>query len=117
MNTQSIVSHFIRSKSFAPIRAEYHVCYDAIVCLLGAYLYNRYKYVSFSRHELFKFVGYYNYKNFKYYFGLLVSSGLITQAGAKKYTITDKGIESVNLISDRSDNVISEFCNSYNIVL
>jgi len=93
------------------------VSYDAIVVLLGAYLYNRYNGVSFSMNELYKYIKHYSYKNMKYYFGTLVNSGLITQAGAKKYTISNKGIDAVNLISDKADIVINEFCSKYDIEL
>lgn len=117
INQLFIISSFLRSKSFAPIRMQYHISYNAIVLLLSAYLYSVYECKEFNKTQLFKFTGYYNIKRYNYYLNKLIGVKMITQAGERKYTITDLGLQTIQQISDNTDNLLYSFCDKYSIVL
>lgn len=118
INHNYIISSYLRSKSFAPVRSQYHINYNTIVLLLSAYLYSVYENKEFYKTVLFKFTGYYNIKRFNYYLNKLIDCNMITLAGAKnKYMITDLGIDTVKRISDNTESLLYSFCNKYNIVL
>jgi predicted transcriptional regulator len=64
---------------------------------------------------------YYNDKKMRYYFGSLQERGCITLfdvlKGAKRYRLTEKGIEAVSYMQESYDKALYKFTQDNNIVL
>jgi len=60
-------------------------------------LYNKYEGPSFSYSAILRFVGYFNDKKMRYYFGSLLEKGCINLSdilnGAKRYRLTEKALK------------------------
>jgi predicted transcriptional regulator len=84
-------------------------------------LYNKYVGSSFSYSAILRFVGYFNDKKMRYYFGSLQEKGCIVLSdilnGAKRYRLTAKGIEAVNHIQESYDKALYKFTQDNNIIL
>jgi predicted transcriptional regulator len=82
-------------------------------------LYNKYIGSSFSYSAILRFVGYFNDKKMRYYFGSLQEKGCIVMSdilnGAKRYKLTEKGIEAIGHMDTCYDKALYEFLNSYGI--
>jgi hypothetical protein len=82
-------------------------------------LYNKYVGSSFSYSAILRFVGYFNDKKMRYYFGSLQEKGCIVLSdilnGAKRYKMTMKGIEAIGYMEDSYDKALYVFLNSYSI--
>ena len=84
-------------------------------------LYNKYIGSSFSYSAILRFVGYLNDKKMRYYFGSLQEKGCISLSdilnGAKRYRLTEKGIEAIRHMEESYDKSLYEFLNNYGISL
>jgi hypothetical protein len=102
-NTKGSLSQYIVYNLFRflrPIRKKFNLTINEIVILNGMMLYNKYIGSSFSYSAILRFVGYFNDKKMRYYFGSLKEKGCIVLSdildGAKRYRLTEKGIEAVS---------------------
>jgi len=102
-NTTGSLSQYIVYNLFRilrPIRKKFNLTINEIVILNGMMLYNKYVGSSFSYSAILRFVGYFNDKKMRYYFGSLQEKGCIALSdvlnGAKKYRISEKGIEAIS---------------------
>jgi hypothetical protein len=104
-----------------PIRKKFDLTINEIVILNGMMLYNKYIGSSFSYSAILRFVGYFNDKKMRYYFGSLLEKNCIVLSdilnGAKRYRLTVKGYEAVNYMQYSYDVALYEFLNSYSISL
>jgi hypothetical protein len=102
-----------------PIRKKFNLTINEIVILNGMMLYNKYVGSSFSYSAILRFVGYFNDKKMRYYFGSLQEKNCIVLSdilnGAKKYRLTEKGIEAISHMEESYDKALYVFLNSYNI--
>ena len=82
-------------------------------------LYNKYIGSSFSYSAILRFVGYFNDKKMRYYFGSLQEKKCIVLSdvlnGAKRYRLTEKGIEALSHMEGSYDKALYDFLNNYNI--
>jgi hypothetical protein len=82
-------------------------------------LYNKYIVSSFSYSAILSFVGYFNDKKMRYYFGSLQDKKCIVLSdilnGANRYRLTEKGIEVISHMGESYDKPLYAFLNSYNI--
>jgi predicted transcriptional regulator len=64
-------------------------------------------------------VGYFNDKKMRYYFGSLQEKGCIVMSdilnGAKRYSLTEKGIVAISHMEESYDKSLYVFLNNYNI--
>ena len=82
-------------------------------------LYNKYVGSSFSYSAILRFVGYFNDKKMRYYFGSLQEKNCIVLSdilnGAKRYKLTEKGIEALSHMEESYDKALYQFLNNYSI--
>ena len=82
-------------------------------------LYNKYVGSSFSYSAILRFVGYFNDKIMRYYFGSLQEKNCIVLSdmlnGAKRYRLSEKGIEAIGYMEESYDKSLFEFLRGYNI--
>jgi hypothetical protein len=123
-NTTGALSQYIVYNLFRilrPIRKKFDLTINGIVILNGMMLYNKYIGSSFSYSAILRFVGYFNDKKMRYYFGSLQEKGCIVLSdilnGAKRYRLTEKGIEAVNHMENSYDKALYEFLNNNNITI
>jgi hypothetical protein len=123
-NTTGSLSQYIVYNLFRilrPIRKKFNLTINEIVILNGMMLYNKYIGSSFSYSAILRFVGYFNDKKMRYYFGSLQEKGCIRLSdilnGAKRYRLTEKGIEALSHMEASYDKSLYEFLNSYSISL
>ena len=121
-NTSGSLSQYIVYNLFRilrPIRKKFNLAINEIVILNGMMLYNKYVGSSFSYSAILRFVGYFNDKKMRYYFGSLQEKGCAAMSdilnGAKRYRLTEKGIEAISHMEVSYDKSLYEFLNSYNI--
>jgi hypothetical protein len=121
-NTAGSLSQYIVYNLFRilrPIRKKYKLTINEIVILNGMMLYNKYVGSSFSYSAILRFVGYFNDKKMRYYFGSLQEKNCIVLSdvlnGAKRYRLTEKGIEALSHMEESYDKSLYEFLNNYNI--
>ena len=77
-NTTGALSQYIVYNLFLilhPIRKKFDLTINGIVILNGMMLYNKYIGSSFSYSAILRFVGYFNDKKMRYYFGSLQEKG------------------------------------------
>ena len=123
-NTTGSLSQYIVYNLFRilrPIRKKFSLTINEIVILNGMMLYNKYIGSSFSYSAILRFVGYFNDKKMRYYFGSLQEKNCIVLSdvlnGAKRYKLTEKGIEALSHMEESYDKSLYQFLNSYNISL
>ena len=123
-NTTGSLSHYIVYNLFRilrPIRKKFNLTINEIVILNGVMLYNKYIGSSFSYSAILLFVGYFNDKKMRYYFGSLQKKNCIVLSdilnGAKRYRLTEKGIEAISHMEESYDKSLYVFLNSYSISL
>ena len=123
-NTTGSLSQYIVYNLFRilrPIRKKFDLTINEIVILNGMMLYNKYVGSSFSYSSILRYVGYFNDKKMRYYFGSLQEKGCIVLSdilnGAKRYRLTEKGIEAVNQMKESYDVALYEFLNENNITI
>ena len=121
-NTTGSLSQYIVYNLFRilrPIRKKFNLTINEIVILNGMMLYNKYVGSSFSYSAILRFVGYFNDKKTKYYFGSLQEKGCIVMSdilnGAKRYRLTEKGIEAIGYMEESYDKELYVFLNGYSI--
>jgi len=121
-NTTGSLSQYIVYNLFRilrPIRKKYNLTINEIIILNGMMLYNKYIGSSFSYSATLLFVEYFNDKKMRYYFGSLQEKNCIMLSdilnGAKRYRLTEKGIEALSHMEESYDKSLYEFLNSYNI--
>ncbi len=121
-NTPGSLSQYIVFNLFRilrPIRKKFKLTINEIVILNGMMLYNKYVGSSFSYSGIIRFVGYYNDKKTRYYIGSLQEKGCIRLSdilnGAKRYRLTEKGIEAIYHMEESYDKSLYVFLNNYNI--
>jgi predicted transcriptional regulator len=82
-------------------------------------LYNKYVGSSFSYSAILRFVGYFNDKKMRYYIGSLLEKDCIILSdilnSAKRYRLTEKGIEAIYHMEESYDRSLYMFLNNYNI--
>jgi hypothetical protein len=104
-----------------PIRKKFNLTINEIIILNGMMLYNKYIGSSFSYSAILRFVGYFNDKKMRYYFGSLQEKNCIVLSdvlnGAKRYRLTEKGIEALSHMQESYDNALYEFLNENNIII
>jgi len=123
-NTTGSLSQYIVYNLFRilrPILKKFNLTINEIVILNGMMLYNKYIGSSFSYSAILRFVGYLNDKKMRYYFGSLQEKGCISLSdilnGAKRYRLTEKGIEAIRHMEESYDKSLYEFLNNYGISL
>jgi hypothetical protein len=123
-NTTGSLSQYIVYNLFRilrPIRKKYNLTINEIVILNGMVLYNKYVGSSFSYSAILRFVGYFNDKKMRYYFGSLQEKGCIRLSdilnGAKRYRLTEKGVEAISYMEESYDKSLYEFLNDNNITI
>jgi hypothetical protein len=123
-NTTGSLSQYIAYNLFRilrPIRKKFNLTINEIVILNGMMLYNKYVGSSFSYSAILRFIGYFNDKKMRYYFGSLQEKNCIMLSdilnGAKRYRLTEKGIEALSHMEESYDKSLYEFLNSYSISL
>ena len=121
-NTTGSLSQYIVYNLFhilRPIRKKFNLTINEIVILNGMMLCNKYVGSSFSYSAILRFVGYFNDKKTRYYFGSLQEKGCIVMSdilnGSKRYRLTEKGIEAISHMEDSYDKCLYVFLNNYNI--
>jgi hypothetical protein len=121
-NTTGSLSQYIVYNLFRilrPIRKKFNLTINEIVILNGMMLYNKYIGSSFSYSAILRFVGYFNDKKMRYYFGSLQGKNCIMLSdilnGAKRYRLTMKGYDAVCYMQNSYDQALYEFLNDYNI--
>jgi hypothetical protein len=121
-NTTGSLSQYIVYNLFRilrPIRKKFNLTINEIVILNGMMLYNKYIGSSFSYSAILRFVGYFNDKKMRYYFGSLQEKGCIRLSdilnGAKRYRLTEKGVEALSHMEESYDRALYEFLNNNNI--
>jgi hypothetical protein len=109
-NTTGSLSQYIVYNLFRilrPIRKKFNLTINEIIILNGMMLYNKYVGSSFSYSAILRFVGYFNDKKMKYYFGSLQEKNCIVLSdilrGAKRYRLTEKGIEAISHMEESYD--------------
>jgi hypothetical protein len=121
-NTTGSLSQYIVYNLFRnlrPIRKKFNLTINEIIILNGMMLYCKYVGSSFSYSAILRFVGYFNDKKMRYYFGSLQEKGCIVLSdilnGANRYKLTVKGIEAISHMDCCYDKTLYEFLNSYGI--
>lgn len=121
-NTTGSLSQYIVYNLFRilrPIRKKFSLTINEIVILNGMMLYNKYIGSSFSYSAILRFVGYFNDKKMRYYFGSLQEKGCIRLSdilnGAKRYRLTEKGIEAICHMEESYNKSLYDFLNSHDI--
>jgi hypothetical protein len=121
-NTTGSLSQYIVYNLFRilrPIRKKFNLTINEIIILNGMMLYNKYLGSSFSYSAILRFVGYFNDKKMRYYFGSLQEKGCIVLSdvlkGAKRYRLTEKGVEALSHMEECYDKSLYDFLNSYSI--
>ena len=121
-NTTGSLSHYIAYNLFRilrRIRKKYNLTINEIVIINGMMLYNKYRGSSFSYSAILRFVGYFNDKKMRYYFGSLQEKGCIVLSdvlnGAKRYRLTENGIEAIRHMEESFDQALYVFLNRYRI--
>jgi len=121
-NTTGSLSQYLIYNLFRilrPIRKKFNLTINEIVILNGMMLYNKYIGSSFSYSGILRYVDYFNDKKMRYYFGSLQDKGYIVLSDilkrAKRYRLTQKGIEAVSYMEECYDKSLYDFLNSYSI--
>lgn len=121
-NTSGSLSQYIIYNLFRilrPIRKKFKLTINEIIILNGMILYNKYIGSSFSYTAILRFVGYFNDKKMRYYFGSLQEKGCIVLSdvlnGANRYRLTGKGVEALSHMENCYDKTLYEFLNRYGI--
>lgn len=104
-----------------PIRKQYNLSFNLLLCLIGIYLYSKLVNDNFSRTAIKDFIHYYNNKSIYRYFEIYLSKGLIVTSYNRGkfvyYKLTESAISIINEIPGNYDKVLYTFCNKYNVVL
>jgi hypothetical protein len=123
-NTTGSLSQYLVYNLFRilrPICKKFNLTINEIVILNGMMLYNKYVGSSFSYSAILRFVGYFNDKKMRYYFGSLQEKNCNMLSdilnGAKRYRLTEKGIEALSHMEESYDKSLYDFLNNYNISL
>ena len=123
-NTKGSLSQYIVYNLFRilrHIRKKFRLTINEIIFLNGRMLYNKDIGSSFSYSAILRFVGYFNDKKMRYYFGSLKEKDCIVLSdvlnGAKRYRLTEKGIEAVKSMDISYDMALYRFLNENNITL
>ena len=123
-NTTGSLSQYLVYNLFRilrPIRKKFNLTINEIVILNGMMLYNKYVGSSFSYSGILRYVGYFNDKKMRYYFGSLEEKGYIVLSdilnGAKRYRLAEKGIEAISHMEECYNKAIYEFLNENNIIV
>jgi hypothetical protein len=121
-NTTGSLSHYIVYNLFGilrPIRKKFNLTINEIIILNGMMLYNKYIGSSFSYSAILRFVGYFNDKKMRYYFGSLQEKKCMVLSdilnGAKRYRLTEKGVEVLSHMEESYDKALYVFLNENNI--
>jgi len=121
-NTNIILYILLNYKSSIAVRQRYKLNTHHMTALASCYIY--YKYVNniFAVNSVASVTRSYSHKRMKRYINDLIGCGLITQAGMSgtkinKYTITQVGLNVINELSNKADQIIYDFCRKYNIEL
>ena len=123
-NTTGSLSQYLIYNLFRilrPIRKKFNLTINEIVILNGMMLYNKYVGSSFSYSGILRYVGYFNDKKMRYYFGSLEEKGYIVLSdilnGAKRYQLTQKGIEAISHMQESYDKALYNYILDNKIIL
>ena len=121
-NIPTILFLLLAYRSSMTIRQRYRLNTHHITVLIGCYFYSKQVNDTFTISSIVSFVTSYNHNRIKRYINDLIGCGLITQAGMSgtkinKYTITQVGLNVINELSNKADQIIYDFCRKYNIEL
>ena len=123
-NTTGSLSQYIVYNLFRilrPIRKKFNLTINEIVILNGMMLYNKYIGSSFSYSAILRYVGYFNDRKMRYYIESLQEKGCIVLSdilnGAKRYQLTEKGIEAISHMQESYDKSLYIFIQDNNIIL
>jgi hypothetical protein len=116
IDTGTIVKLLLTHRSSKQVRDRYKLNTHHITVLFGCYLYVTTVKDKFTLTGIRRFVSYYSHYRLIGYIDRLVSIDLLNLSG-RYYSITDKGYQAIEEISNTNDKVIYEFCSKYNIIL
>ena len=112
-------SYLFLFRILRPIRKKFILTINEIVILNGMMLYNKYIGSSFSYSGILRYVGYFNDKKMRYYFGSLQEKGCTVLSdilkGTKRYRLTEKGIEALSHLQVSYDMALYKFTQDNNI--
>jgi hypothetical protein len=108
-------------KASKAIRVKHHLNSHNVLVLSACYIYAKYIKKTFTINGIILLVGYYSPQRLRLYFNRLIELNLIALAGEAtrkpQYAITKGGIDTINQINKNNDELVTSFCNKYNIVL
>lgn len=114
----SILLFLLRNKSFRPIANQYKLNYNCISVLIGLYLHaqiNSNKGILIT--HLAKFLlYYYTVQKIREYLDKLISFDLVVSK-TRYYYLTELGYSAINIISQRSEQLVYSFCSKHSVEL
>lgn len=120
-HTQStILLLWLRDKAFRQVAHEYKISYRCVIVLLSCYMYSLVVKDKFTFTAIYRFVKSYKDDMIRVYMNSLISVNMITQAGTgyvKYYVLTQLGIDTIQGIAQRTDQLLYDFCSKYSIEL
>jgi len=117
INTANIILLFLRNRSFKEIGLSFKLNYHTLTVLLGLYLHsvvNGNKGIRIS--NLVKFIGYYDSSHLRVYLNSLISCDLV-RFDNSLYFMSEKGLSAIRNISDRSEQLVYDFCSKFSVEL
>ena len=118
---QSLYVLLLAFRVTQPIRKQYNLSFNLLLCLIGMYLYTNLYNKDFSRTAIQNFIHYYNNKSIYRFFDIYLNRGLIVISYNRGkfvyYKLTDSAISIINEIPEEYNRVLYQFCNKYNVVL
>ena len=117
INTTNIILLFLRNRSFKEIGFTYKLNYHIMTVLIGLYLHT----IMSGNYgiritNLVKFIGYYDNSHLRRYLDKLIECKMV-RVDKRLYYLTEFGLSTVISISDRSEKLVYEFCNSNGVEL
>ena len=117
INTANIILLFLRNRSFKEMGFNYKLNYHIMTVLIGLYLHTMISGNSgICITNLVKFLGYYDSSHLHRYLDKLIECKMV-RLDKRLYYLTEFGLSAVKSISDRSENLVYEFCNSNGLEL
>lgn len=112
INTANIILFYLRNRSFKEIGFTYKLNYHIMTVLMGLYLNSIISgYSGIRITNLVRFLGYYDNSHLRRYLDKLIECKMV-RLDKRLYYLTEFGLSTVKSISDRSEKLVYEFCNS-----
>jgi len=117
INTFNIILLFLRNRSFKEIGFKYKLNYNIITVLRGLYLHAKINGNNGIRlTNLVKFIGYYDSTHIRKYLDKLIVCKMVRLDNNLNYLL-EEGLSAIKTISERSEKLVYEFCNSNGVEL